>query len=105
VVLVAASLTGTATGMLVAASHTPARRQALAVHETVRWHAHTHAGSRICCSYDRVKDADVGEPGRNACTESERQLYREEAYQDIVENVDRLVSDIEAISQFSGSIL
>lgn len=38
--------------------------------------------------------ADVGEPGRIAHTDSERQLYREEAYQEIVENVDRLVSDI-----------
>ena len=38
--------------------------------------------------------ADVGEPGRVAHTDSERQLYREEAYQEIVENVDRLVSDI-----------
>jgi protein-tyrosine-phosphatase len=38
--------------------------------------------------------ADVGEPGRVARTDSERQLYREEAYQEIVENVDRLVSDI-----------
>jgi protein-tyrosine-phosphatase len=47
--------------------------------------------------------ADVGEPGRIACTESESQLYREEAYQEIVENVDRLVSDISEISQFSGS--
>jgi protein-tyrosine-phosphatase len=38
--------------------------------------------------------ADVGEPGRIARTESESQLYREEAYQEIIENVDRLVSDI-----------
>ena len=38
--------------------------------------------------------ADIGEPGRIACTESESQLYREEAYQEIVENVDRFVSDI-----------
>ena len=38
--------------------------------------------------------ADVGEPGRIAYTESERQLYREEAYQEIVRNVDRLVLDI-----------
>ncbi len=47
--------------------------------------------------------ADVGEPGRIARTESESQLYREEAYGEIVENVDRLVSDISEISQFSGS--
>jgi protein-tyrosine-phosphatase len=38
--------------------------------------------------------ADVGEPGRIAYTESEERLYREEAYQEIVKNVDRLVSDI-----------
>jgi len=38
--------------------------------------------------------ADVGEQGRIAYTESERQLYREEAYREIVKNVDRLVSDI-----------
>jgi protein-tyrosine-phosphatase len=38
--------------------------------------------------------ADVGEPGRIAYAESEEQLYREEAYQEIVKNVNRLVSDI-----------
>ena len=38
--------------------------------------------------------ADIGEQGRIACAEPEKQLYREEAYQEIVENVDRLVSDI-----------
>jgi protein-tyrosine-phosphatase len=38
--------------------------------------------------------ADVGEPGRIAYAESEERLYREEAYQEIVKNVDRLVSDI-----------
>lgn len=38
--------------------------------------------------------ADVGEPGRIAATEPEERFYREEAYQEIVENVDRLVSDI-----------
>ena len=42
--------------------------------------------------------ADVGEPGRIAYAESEEQLYREEAYQEIVSNVDRLVSDISIIS-------
>ena len=36
--------------------------------------------------------ADIGEQGRIAHTESERQLYREEAYQEIVKNVDGLVS-------------
>jgi protein-tyrosine-phosphatase len=36
--------------------------------------------------------ADLGEPGRVARTESEEQLYREEAYQEIVKNVSRLVS-------------
>jgi protein-tyrosine-phosphatase len=38
--------------------------------------------------------ADIGEPGRISNIESERQLYREEAYQEIVKNVDRLISDI-----------
>ena len=38
--------------------------------------------------------ADIGEPGRIAHTESERQLYREEAYQEIVKNVDLLVPDL-----------
>lgn len=37
--------------------------------------------------------ADIGEPGRISDVESERQLYREEAYQEIVRNVERLVSD------------
>ena len=50
--------------------------------------------------------ADIGEQGRIAYTESERRLYREEAYQEIIENVDRLVSDIsEAISRFNVSRL
>jgi hypothetical protein len=38
--------------------------------------------------------ADVGEPGRIAHGESAAQLYREEAYQEIVKNVGRLVSGI-----------
>jgi protein-tyrosine-phosphatase len=42
--------------------------------------------------------ADVGEPGRIAHAESEEQLYREEAYQEIVKNVDQLVSDLLAKS-------
>jgi protein-tyrosine-phosphatase len=37
--------------------------------------------------------ADVGEPGRISDVETVRQLYREEAYQEIVRNVDRLISD------------
>ena len=36
--------------------------------------------------------ADIGEPGRISAVESERQRYREEAYQEIVKNVDRLIS-------------
>jgi protein-tyrosine-phosphatase len=35
--------------------------------------------------------ADIGEPGRIPGTESERKLYREGAYQEIVRNVDRLI--------------
>jgi protein-tyrosine-phosphatase len=38
--------------------------------------------------------ADIGEPGRISDTESETQLYREEAYQEIVGNVECLVSDV-----------
>jgi protein-tyrosine-phosphatase len=45
--------------------------------------------------------ADIGEQGRIAYAESERRLYREEAYQEIAENVDRLVSDISAISRLT----
>jgi len=42
--------------------------------------------------------ADLGEPGRIVSAESDEQLYREEAYQEIVKNVDRLVSDLLATS-------
>ena len=42
--------------------------------------------------------ADLGEPGRVARAESEEHHYREEAYQEIVKNVSRLVSDISVIS-------
>ena len=38
--------------------------------------------------------ADIGEPGRMARTESEQLLYREEVYQEIVKNVDQLISDV-----------
>jgi protein-tyrosine-phosphatase len=38
--------------------------------------------------------ADIGEPGRIASSESESELYREEAYREIVVNVDRLMSGI-----------
>jgi protein-tyrosine-phosphatase len=38
--------------------------------------------------------ADIGEPGRIAQSESERRRYREDAYQEIVMNVDRLISGI-----------
>ena len=38
--------------------------------------------------------ADIGEPGRISAAESVRRLYREEAYQEIVKNVDRLISDV-----------
>ena len=38
--------------------------------------------------------ADIGEPGRIPGGESEARLYREEAYQEIVGNVERLVSDV-----------
>lgn len=42
--------------------------------------------------------ADVGEPGRIPNDESESWHYREEAYQEIVNNVDRLISGIPAAS-------
>jgi protein-tyrosine-phosphatase len=42
--------------------------------------------------------ADIGEPGRTPGTESEREIYMEEAYQEIVKNVDRLISSISASS-------
>lgn len=38
--------------------------------------------------------ADIGEPGRIAHAEPEREFYREQAYREIVMNVDRLVSYI-----------
>ena len=38
--------------------------------------------------------ADIGEPGRISDIESKRRFYREEAYQEIVRNVERLVSDV-----------
>ena len=40
--------------------------------------------------------ADIGEPGRIPKVESETELYREEAYQEIVKNVDQLISEISA---------
>ena len=49
--------------------------------------------------------ADIGEPGRISNAESERELYREEAYQEIVKNVDRLISDISAASLLNASRL
>jgi protein-tyrosine-phosphatase len=42
--------------------------------------------------------ADIGEAGRIPNAESERELYREEAYQEIVKNVDLLMSDISTAS-------
>jgi protein-tyrosine-phosphatase len=48
--------------------------------------------------------ADIGEPGRIARSESEQLRYREEAYQEIVKNVDQLISDIsgDAPSDITG---
>jgi protein-tyrosine-phosphatase len=48
--------------------------------------------------------ADIGEPGRIAQTESERRRYREEAYQEIIKNVDCLISDISVTSLFDPRI-
>ena len=47
--------------------------------------------------------ADIGEPGRISDVESERELYREKAYQEIVKNVDQLISDISVASPFNAS--
>ena len=41
--------------------------------------------------------ADIGEPGRISNAESDRKFYREEAYQEIVKNVDRLISESKPI--------
>jgi protein-tyrosine-phosphatase len=49
--------------------------------------------------------ADIGEPGRRSDVESERELYREEAYQEIVKNVDQLISAISAASPFKANRL
>ena len=49
--------------------------------------------------------ADIGEPGRRSDVESERELYREEAYQEIVNNVDQLISAISAASPFNANRL
>lgn len=38
--------------------------------------------------------ADIGEPGRVAHTELVRNLYREEAYQEIVEGISQLISEL-----------
>ncbi len=38
--------------------------------------------------------ADIGEPGRISGSESERRLFREQAYQEIILNVDRLIAGI-----------
>jgi protein-tyrosine-phosphatase len=38
--------------------------------------------------------ADIGEPGRTAHTEPGKNLYREEAYQEIVEGISQLISEI-----------
>jgi protein-tyrosine-phosphatase len=40
--------------------------------------------------------ADIGEPGRISDVEAEKLAFREEAYQEIVKNVDRLISEISA---------
>jgi hypothetical protein len=49
--------------------------------------------------------ADIGEPGRISNAESEKKIYREEAYQEIIKNVDRLISEISAAGLFDASRL
>lgn len=47
--------------------------------------------------------ADIGEPGRIPNSDSERQLYREEAFREIVKSVNQLMSDISVASRaFDG---
>lgn len=48
--------------------------------------------------------ADIGEPGRIAYSESEQQRYREEAYREIVKNVDQLISDISVTGLFCADL-
>jgi len=43
--------------------------------------------------------ADLGERGRVPTTESERELFREEAYWEIARNVDQLVSSLAAVTE------
>ena len=45
--------------------------------------------------------ADIGEPGRIPNDVPERELYREEAYREIVGNVELLVSDISTANLFN----
>ncbi len=47
--------------------------------------------------------ADIGEPGRIAYSESEAWRYREEAHQEIVKNVDCLISDISVTTSFDAN--
>jgi protein-tyrosine-phosphatase len=49
--------------------------------------------------------ADIGEPGRIPNDMSERELYREDGYQEIISNVELLVSDISAASLFNTRCL
>lgn len=42
--------------------------------------------------------ADIGEPGRVPATDAERERFREEAYQEIVKNVDQLISDVHGLA-------
>jgi protein-tyrosine-phosphatase len=45
--------------------------------------------------------ADIGEPGRISNDVAERELYREDAYQEIISNVELLAPDISAASPFN----
>jgi|SRR6516164_6273300 protein-tyrosine-phosphatase len=48
--------------------------------------------------------ADIGEPGRLSNVESEREHYREEAYQEIVKNVDQLILAVSAASSINANL-
>jgi protein-tyrosine-phosphatase len=45
---------------------------------------------------------DIGEPGRVPAAESETRLFREEAYQEIVGDVERLVSELRPARRAPG---
>jgi hypothetical protein len=45
--------------------------------------------------------SDLGEPGRISSVEPQRQVYRESVFQEIIANVDRLISS--PVSRLAGA--